>query len=219
MGKREQIISTAINLFNENRSTNVSTNHIAAQLGISPGNVYYYFKDKEHIIRVIWEEISSKMDSMFFDPELGRSEFGIVQFYIRIAQYTHQFRFFYLEINVLLANDPELRGVYVDRASKIMKHLEVIVDSWMSLGIMNQINENDKKWLVENSWTLGQLWVTRADILNTYHTLQEGVADEMWHIYALSKPYFSDEANEKIQKLLLEEKFVLKERVKDTKFS
>lgn len=211
MGTKEQIICTSIGLFNRHRSTNISTNHIAAHLGISPGNIYYHFKDKEHIIRVIWEDISSKMDSMFFAPEFGLSEAGIVQFYITMANYTYQYRFFYLEINVLLANDPELRLIYVERATKIMIHLEAIVDSWVTLGIMKQLTEKEKKWLVENSWTLGQLWVTRADILNTYNTPQEVVLDEIWHVYALSKPYYTAVSNKRIQMLLKEKRIILDE--------
>lgn len=210
MGTREQIISTSIEMFNNHRATNVSTVHIANAMGISPGNLYYYFKDKKEIIRVIWdEEIASKMDAMFYDPEFGRSESGILQFFIWMATYTHRYRFFYLEISALLGNDPELRRTYVQRAGLIMNHLEKVVDSWVSIGIMKPIADEEKKWLVENCWTMGQLWVTRAELLHISNTFEGLVLDEVWHVYAILKPYFTKISDNRIYKLIRETRIQL----------
>ena len=43
---REAIIDSSINLFNKRLASNVSTVQIASELGISPGNLYYYFNNK-----------------------------------------------------------------------------------------------------------------------------------------------------------------------------
>jgi len=54
---KEKIIATAIIMFNQDGTSSVSTNHIAKELGISTGNLYYYFKNKEEIIRAILEKM------------------------------------------------------------------------------------------------------------------------------------------------------------------
>ena len=47
---KEAIVITAIELFNEKGTAAVSTNRIAEAMGISPGNLYYHFRNKEEII-------------------------------------------------------------------------------------------------------------------------------------------------------------------------
>jgi AcrR family transcriptional regulator len=203
MGTRERIIDAAIEAFNQYRATNVSTIQIADSIGISTGNLYYYFKNKEHIIRSIWDEqIRVKMDSVFYNPEAGRSESGILNLFSGIATYTYQYRFFYLEMYALLSNDPELQARYVQRALKLMERSRELIDSWIALGIMRPMPEEEKKILAENCWTLGQSWTIYSAIIRHKDSLANIIADETWHVYHILRPYFTDEANNRMGKLM-----------------
>ncbi|MCF2152020.1 TetR/AcrR family transcriptional regulator [Desmonostoc muscorum LEGE 12446] len=54
---KSRIIETAIELFNQHGTQTISTNHIADSMGISPENLYYHFKNKQEIIRIILETV------------------------------------------------------------------------------------------------------------------------------------------------------------------
>ena len=56
----ERILDAALTLFNEGGTAVASTNHIAAACGISPGNLYYHFRNKEEIIRALFERMFAR---------------------------------------------------------------------------------------------------------------------------------------------------------------
>ena len=47
---KDRILDTSIRLFNERKASNVSTVQISTEMGISPGNLYYYYDNKEEVL-------------------------------------------------------------------------------------------------------------------------------------------------------------------------
>ena len=58
---RERILNAALSLFNESGTATVSTNHIAVASRLSVGNLYYHFKNKDEIIRALYERIAREV--------------------------------------------------------------------------------------------------------------------------------------------------------------
>ena len=65
MKTKDRIIEASIELFNSQGERNVTTNHIASHLNISPGNLYYHFRNKEEIIRHIFSKYADHMQVSF----------------------------------------------------------------------------------------------------------------------------------------------------------
>ena len=61
---RDRILQTRLTLFNEHGLAAVSTHKIAAELGISPGNLHYHFKTKEQIVSWLVRRFESKSDAL-----------------------------------------------------------------------------------------------------------------------------------------------------------
>ena len=70
---RDRIIEASLALFNAQGERNVTTNHIAAHLGISPGNLYYHFRNKQAIIAELFAQYESRVDAFLRRPE-GRAK-------------------------------------------------------------------------------------------------------------------------------------------------
>lgn len=201
MNTKKRIVDTARDLFNKQTASAVSTNHIAAAMDISPGNLYYYFKNKEEIIAEIYSELFERMDNIFYNPELAESEEGIVNYFYNLSQLLYEYRFCYLELNIMLSNNPTLKAEYAYRTHKIFDRLTSLYDGYVERGMAKPLASKEKAVLVKNIWLVGSLWITYADILYNNVTTQN-INEVFWHVYGILKPYFYSDSRKKIEKLL-----------------
>ncbi|MDL2219551.1 TetR/AcrR family transcriptional regulator [Ruminococcaceae bacterium OttesenSCG-928-O06] len=200
---KERILQTALQLFNQCRATNVSTVQIAAELGMSAGNLYYHFSNKEHIIRTIWQEmIVPAMDEIMYNPDYRLSENGVMQYYIALGHNKYRYRFFYSEIGTLLYNDPELKQLYDARAEKLQAENHELISTLVRVGILQQMEPEDVAYLCENTWVLCQTWVVYR-LLKEEDVPEERFAFDMFlSIYHVLKPFFTPPAVQRMETLI-----------------
>jgi AcrR family transcriptional regulator len=125
---RRRILEAARTLFNERGTGAVSTNHIAAAAGISPGNLYYHFADKADVIRALLADYASANETSWepsTDPEVNLERLG--QNFSAAAGLAWEYRFFERELRALLRADPGLRYAY----RRIYLHR---VEQWVAFG-------------------------------------------------------------------------------------
>jgi AcrR family transcriptional regulator len=113
MRTRERILETALRLFNEQGTAAVSTNHIAEALEISPGNLYYHFRNKEEIVRALVDRLFARTGSELNLPADRPPTPDDLQDLVRINfAILWDYRFVYRELLALLQRDDALRQLY-----------------------------------------------------------------------------------------------------------
>jgi AcrR family transcriptional regulator len=109
VGNRERIVEASLQLFNERGTRSVTTNHIAAHLSISPGNLYYHFGNKEEIIRAIYPGFAEAALAAIAFSEEGEITAGEVgRDHLAGIEALWGFRFLFRESHELVARDPAL---------------------------------------------------------------------------------------------------------------
>ena len=68
MKTKERIVQAALELFNTHGERKITTNHIAAHLDISPGNLYYHYRNKSDIIARIFDQYEETVAGLFDLP-------------------------------------------------------------------------------------------------------------------------------------------------------
>ncbi len=166
MSTRDNILTTALKLFNDEGTSAVSTNHIAEAAGISPGNLYYYFHNKQEIIRelfqrlnVIWETYQPLPQDRA--PMLDDLETVIKSNYQVIWQY----RFAYRELVALLRQDAKLRANFLAVRQRGYEGFHQLLRTFSDAGVIHlpddpqAINE-----LQEICWLISEFWLTNLEV-------------------------------------------------------
>ena len=110
MNTKDKIIQTSISLFNEHGERAISTNHIASSLGMSPGNLYYHFKNKEDIIRHIFALYRDHLSTHFKPVDQGDDAFERLGPYLdSLFELMWRYHFFYDNLGDILARDSHLK--------------------------------------------------------------------------------------------------------------
>jgi len=191
---KEKIVDTAIDLFNAKGSTKTSTRHIADAMGISVGNLYYYFKNKEEIIRRIFERMIVDYDGAMKVEVIEGKLIDYEKLFTMVFSYHWKYRFFKKEFISLFHKDKVLGGMYRAVQGQKIREIEMLIRSQIELGMTQELDEKTLKALVHNSWILSSYWVTFLEIAGDMNEqrLQEGIEAMMY----LIKPYLTDRAVE-----------------------
>ena len=182
MKTRDKILEKALTLFNERGTASVTTNHIADEVGISPGNLYYHFRNREEIIRYIFEmmEVESREG---FGPIANKAQtMGLQAFeetFRFIQQFNQRFIFFKRELPILLMRDPKLKVRFDIAHQDTLSLIRTLVDGAVAGGLLRHLEVEERQLLAEMSWMLTLFWPNYLEISgeeNFNEGLERGIA-------------------------------------------
>ncbi|MAD41433.1 MAG: hypothetical protein CL623_03475 [Arcobacter sp.] len=190
---KEKIIETSIELFNEKGCLNTSTRHISDKLGISVGNLYYHFKNKEEIlieifinyIKIVFREINS---INYEEDEI----FLLKDFLLNNLKTDIKYRFLHLELNLLLISFPKFKDIMEEQLKKEIQIIKKLLNHQILHGYLKPMSENEMNFLVSNSWIIVRHNLSYWNILS--NDLILNVKKGSLNIYYFIKPYLTQKS-------------------------
>jgi AcrR family transcriptional regulator len=158
MNTKEKIIHTSISLFNENGERAITTNHIASSLGMSPGNLYYHFKNKEDIIRHIFALYRDHLSTHFKPIDKDDDAFSHLTAYLdSLFELMWRFHFFYDNLGDILSRDTDLKQAYIDFQLELLEQVRNVILGLRDKGMI-AIDEQDVTELAHTLKLTVSLW-------------------------------------------------------------
>lgn len=166
MSTRNRILATALRLFNESGTAAVSTNHIAEALGISPGNLYYHFRNKEEIIRGLFEQQFARWDVDYEFPANRVPTLDDLQQIVRASFITAwEYRFIYRELIALLRRDKQLHERWIAIRARGFTGFRELIDLFVAAGVLRAPGDPAVVTrLAELCWLIAEFWLASVEV-------------------------------------------------------
>lgn len=124
----DRILESSLELFNRFGEPNVSTTLIAAELNISPGNLYYHFPAKEELINALFGRYERELHGLLQASDEVRHVEDAWFFVHAWFELMWRYRFLYRDLNDLLSNNRHLethfQTVLADKAQAFRRLLD-----------------------------------------------------------------------------------------------
>ena len=104
----ERILEVTLELFNRFGEPNVSTTLISAEMGISPGNLYYHYPAKDELINTLFDRYEAALNELLNASDNVRDVEDAWFFMHSLFELIWQYRFLYRDLNDLLSKNRRL---------------------------------------------------------------------------------------------------------------
>lgn len=167
MTTKDKILTTALELFNQTGSGQVSTRHIAEAMNISVGNLYYHFKDKNVIIVRLYEQLVEELNTSFDQFQLQGTGMAFLMHSTKFTFSTlYKYRFLLLDFVHIMRGNPELKARYQQltllRKQQVKFAVNLLVQQSM---IKGSIHEVPFEYLQMQLTIMGDFWISEGEIL------------------------------------------------------
>ena len=195
----------ALKLFNEKGVCAITTNHISEEMGISPGNLYYHYKNKESIIREIHRDmIGDFRDTFSFSSEKNTSE-AFVNMLLAHAEIYYRYRFFYLDLPSLLRRDKALATMHARNISTLIPLIDGIAESIIKSSKSSlKYDPKDLKNVMQSGILLTEFWMCHLFSAGIEVT-EKTVRGFIYNYFIMIKPYLSSSVADDMEKRIKKE--------------
>ena len=104
----ERILEVSLELFNRFGEPNVSTTLISAEMGISPGNLYYHYPAKDELINSLFDRYEKALGEILPAADGVENVEDAWLFMHVLFELIWAYRFLYRDLNDLLSKNRRL---------------------------------------------------------------------------------------------------------------
>jgi AcrR family transcriptional regulator len=192
---RERILKAALQLFNRFGEPTITTSAIAADVGISHGNLYYHYPSKERIVEDLFDGFCTEIERTLAAPETRLANAEDVWLFLHLMfEAIFKYRFLYRDLNELLSRHRSIETHFRQILDRQMQTAEALMQGLVEAGAM-RATQAEIRVLAENMTLIATYWLSFAFVLDPRgepdgETLTRGIV----HILSLAGPYLeSDE--------------------------
>ena len=203
---KERILQLSLQLFNERGERSVTTNHIAAELGMSPGNLYYHFRNKNEIIKELMYQYQVETLEMLSLPEdRPLTTNDKINYFQVLSGQLWNYRFIHRDVYHLVESNEDFKKIYPRFAGQVMQQGQRIYQAFVDAGLM-KMTASEIEALIINLWIVLTNWTNflymSGHISDNNHLEEKWVWQALRQMVFLEGPYLMGESRATYEQLL-----------------
>ncbi len=204
MKTKERILQTSLYLFNQQGEPNVTTNHIADEMDISPGNLYYHYRNKEDILICLYERFEVALLDALATTENQDIKLENMWLFLQLLFETiWEYRFFYRDLDHILSKSSKVKKRYARVLQKKIAAAENVCNGLVERGVM-QATESELQALSRNMALTATYWLNFQNAMRKTADADLDAKDLSYGVYqvmSLVAPYLRDQERGMLQSL------------------
>jgi AcrR family transcriptional regulator len=186
---RERILETALGLFNRFGEPNVTTADIANEMEISPGNLYYHFRNKDQIIAELFGAFERRLAPLLTQPE-GRApdieDLWLLLHLLFEAEWEH--RFFFRDLDEIVSRDRKLAARFA-RLMRSGSHTVIeLCRGMVTTGTMHA-SQREIAALADNVTLVATYWISYQNITGDPGRTETSLDRAAYQVLSLIAPF------------------------------
>lgn len=199
---RERILETALRLFNDFGEPNVTTTVIADELNISPGNLYYHFRNKDEITDSLFVDFEREMESVLAVPARRQPDVEDIWLFLHLVfEGIWKYRFLYRDLNDLLSRNRTLEVHFKQLLSHKIRTATSICEGLVAKGEM-RATRGEIEALATNMALVATYWLSFEYVRDPRHQVEsEAVGRGIFQVMALAAPFLTGRSRRLFEEL------------------
>lgn len=203
----ERILEVTLDLFNRFGEPNVSTTLISAELGISPGNLYYHYPAKDELINALFHRYECTLTELL-DASEGVHDVEDAWFFMHsLFELIWQYRFLYRDLNDLLSNNRKLETHFQWVLQHKTHAIKILLDGMSRAGSLS-IDAGHIEATATSMVVVLTYWLSFEYVRDPRHALEPAHAQPALlrgahHVLSLLMPYLESGQRMHLQTLVM----------------
>lgn len=195
-------------LFNQQGVHVVSTRHMAEHVGISPGNLYYHFRNKEDVLLALYASLEADLLQILQLPEQRVVKLEhVLQYVVRLFEHLWAYRFFYRDVISHLGTMPQVEMRYRNLSAQVLASGSAIYSEMVRSGLMIAPPALIPV-ITANSWIVLSHWFSYQKSLGHPQPIgREDIRAGVVHFVAQFYPYLKPRSRKQLDQLLSDATF------------
>jgi AcrR family transcriptional regulator len=188
---RQRILDCSLAMFNAQGEPNVTTNHIADELEISPGNLYYHFRNKDDIIEHLFGRYEGRIDTALAAPA-GRLP-GLEDVWLQlhlVFECIWDYRFLYRDLVDILSRNRRLRLRFARILKRADAQAHTVMRGLSQAGVM-RASRDELDAAATNVLVISTFWMNYAAARGDKDE-QRSIRDGIVQVMMLLAPFLRD---------------------------